>query len=470
MPLAGRYARSVASGQAPRVARAVAGRRCERRGRVPSTIATWAGNRGSRPEAVLRPASEEQVADILAEAAANGRRVKPIGASHSWSGAQLTDGVALRLDQMQGVLAVDAEVGTIRVGAGTRLKELMRLLGERGLSLPVRGSIAEQSIAGATATGTHGSAPGQGCLSARVTALRLVTPGGMVRAVSSDDTDPQSRDLFDAARVGLGALGVITEMTLRVVPDFVLREEVEPVEASDAVRDLEAIRTSAPFVKLWLVPHTGKALVFRYWPTDEAPTLSAVAGWVDEKIVNKYLLRGLLAATRSFDIAAPPAMRLVGAAYLSGRTRIGPARDILGLPVPPAHGEIEYGLPLADGAEAFARLEHLVRNGGHPIAFIQELRFSAADDIWLSPAYQRDTCWLGAYSQDIRSEDPYTQAAEAMLHEYGGRPHWGKTFTADRDYLAAVLPRFADFNALRRRLDPAGVLGNDFTDRVLGDN
>jgi hypothetical protein len=162
-------------------------------------------------------------------------------------------------------------------------------------------------------------------------------------------------------------------------------------------------------------------------------------------------------------------MRLVGATYLSGRTRIGPARDILGLPVPPAHGEIEYGLSLADGIEAFARLEHLVRTGSYRIGFIQELRFAAADDIWLSPAYQRDTCWLGAYSHGIRSDDPYSRAAEQVLQQCHGRPHWGKTFTADRDYLGAVFPRLADFDALRRRLDPAGVLRNDFTDRVFGD-
>ena len=188
----GRCARSVTSGQAPGVARTIPGRRAQRRGRMPSTIETWAGNRASRPEAVLRPAAEEQVADIPAEATANGRRMKPVGASPSWSGAQLTDGVLLRLDQMQGVRAVDAEAGTIRVHAGTRLKDLMQLLGARGLSLPVRGSIAEQSIAGATATGTHGSAPGQGCLSTLVTALRLVTPDGMVHVICSDDTDPVS--------------------------------------------------------------------------------------------------------------------------------------------------------------------------------------------------------------------------------------------------------------------------------------
>jgi FAD-linked oxidoreductase len=433
-----------------------------------STVATWAGVPSCQPEAVLRPESEQRVAEILAEASASGRRVKPIGASHSWSGAQLPDGVLLRLDRMQRVLAVDAEAGTIRVQAGITLQDLMRLLGELGLSLPVRGSIAEQSIGGATATGTHGSAPGQGCLSTLITALRLVAPDGTVHAVASDDAEPQSRDLFDAARVGLGALGVVTEVTLRVVPDFVLREEVHSLDMADAVRDLEAIRTSAPFVKLWLVPHTGKALIFRYWPSDEAPTLSPVAGWVDEQIVNRHLLRGLLAATRRIDFAAPPVMRLIGATYLSGRTRIGAARHILGLAVPPVHGEIEYALPLAEGAEAFGRLAELLRTGGHRVGFIQEVRFAAGDDIWLSPAYQRDTCWLGAYVQGVRSDDPYTRAAEAMLQEYGGRPHWGKTFTADRDYLASVFPRFPDFAALRRRLDPTGVLRNDFTDRVFG--
>jgi FAD-linked oxidoreductase len=430
-----------------------------------TTVATWAGNRTCRPDAVLRPQSEQEVADILAEASNHQRRVKPIGASHSWSGAQLTDGSLLRLDRMNRVLAVDAEAGTIRVQAGIRLQDLMDVLGTLRVSLPVRGSIAEQSVAGATATGTHGSSPEQGGLSTLITAMRLVTPDGTVHRLSAADTD---RDLFDAARVGLGALGVITEVTLRIVPDFVLREEVASVPVAVAVRDFDAIRTSAPFVKLWLLPHTDKALIFRYWPTDEAPNLSPAAAWVDRRIVNPYVLRAMIAATRRSDRTAPPTMKLVGATYLSGRTRIGPARDVLGLAVPPVHGEIEYGLPIATAAEAFGRLADLVRSGQHRIGFIQEARFSAADDIWLSPAYQRDTCWLGAYVQGIHSDDGYTRAAEAMLQEFGGRPHWGKSFTADRDYLASVYPRFGDFDALRRRLDPAGVLRNDFTDQVFG--
>ncbi len=271
--------------------------------------------------------------------------MKPIGASHSWSGAQLTTGTLLRLDRMRRVLAVDAEAGTVRVQAGIRLRDLMRVLATMGLSLPVRGSIAEQSLAGATATGTHGSAPAQGGLSTLITALRLVTPDGTIRELQAATAEQPQRDLFDAARVGLGALGVITEMTLRIVPDFVLREEVAAVPVAAAVRDFDRIRTSAPFVKLWLVPHTGKALIFRYWPTDEVPNLSPLAAWADEHIVNPYALRGLMAAARRWDRAAPPVMRLVGATYLSGRTRIGPARDILGLAVPPVHGEIEYGVP-----------------------------------------------------------------------------------------------------------------------------
>jgi FAD/FMN-containing dehydrogenase len=418
-----------------------------------TTVATWAGNDACRP-------------DLLAAATRDGRRVKPIGASHSWSGAQLTDGSLLRLDRMDRVLAMDAEAGTIRVQAGIRLQDLMDVLGTLGLSLPVRGSIAEQSIAGATATGTHGSSPEQGGLSTLITALRLVAPDGAVHELAATDDD---RDLFDAARVGLGALGVVTEVTLRVVPDFVLREEVEAVPVAAAVRDFDEIRASAPFVKLWLVPHTDKAVVFRYWRTDAAPNLSPTATWVDRHIVNPYVLRALIAAARRADRAAPPVMRLVGATYLSGRTRIGPARDVLGLAaVPPAHGEIEYGLPMTAAAEAFERLAALVGSGHHRIGFIQEVRFSAADDIWLSPAHQRDTCWLGAYVHGTRSDDRYSRAAEAMLQEFGGRPHWGKSFTADREYLASVYPRLADFDALRRQLDPAEVLRNAFTDRVFG--
>ena len=295
--------------------------------------------------------------------------------------------------------------------------------------------------------------------------MRLVTPDGTVHQLSAAD---RNRDLFDAARVGLGALGVITEVTLRVVPDFVLREEVDSVPVGVAVRDFDTIRTSAPFVKLWLLPHTDKALIFRYWPTDEPPNLSATATWFDRDIVNPYVLRPLIAATRRSDRAAPPMMRLIGATYLSGRARLGPARHILGLAaVPPIHGEVEYGLPVTAAGAAFERLAALA-HGSQGIGFIQEVRFAAADDIWLSQAYQRDTCWLGAYVQGIRSDDGYSRAAEAMLQEFGGRPHWGKSFTADRDYLASVYPKFKDFDALRRRLDPAGVLHNEFTDRVFG--
>ena len=225
---------------------------------------------------------------------------------------------------MDRVLAVDAEAGTIRVQAGIRLRNLMRILGALGLSLPVRGSIAEQSIAGATATGTHGSSPEQGGLSTLITAVRLVTPDGTVHHLS--DADPRTRDLFDAARVGLGALGVITEVTLRVVPDFVLREEVQAVTVDAAVRSFDQIRTSAPFVKLWLVPHTDKALIFRYWPTDEEPNLSAAAAWVDEHIVNPYLLRALIATTRRSDRAAPPQDRPGPRGARPGRAA-GPRRD-----------------------------------------------------------------------------------------------------------------------------------------------
>ena len=244
-------------------------------------------------------------------AAQTGRRVKPVGSLHSWSDVAITDGTALSLDGMARVMAVDVETRTVRVQAGIQLRELLSVLETFGLTLPVRGSIVAQSLAGAVATATHGSAPGIGHLGTLVSAMRLVTPDGTVHELTRDATDAPGRHLFDAALVSVGALGVVTEFTLSVVDDFVLEETTEVFSVADAVRDFDEIRGSAPYVKLWWLPHTDRVIVFRYRPTDQPPALSAVAGWVDENLVNRYVLSGLMQLGRRIPRVTPRVNGLV---------------------------------------------------------------------------------------------------------------------------------------------------------------
>lgn len=431
-------------------------------------LRNWAGSRSWTPSRLVTPRDEGQVAEALVTAADTGRRVKPVGSLHSWSDVATTDGTALSLDAMSRVLAVDVETRTVRVQAGIRLRELLSVLQGFGLTLPVRGSIVAQSLAGAIATGTHGSAPGIGHLGTLVSAVRLVTPDGTVHELTRDAKVGPRRQLFDAALVSLGALGVVTEFTLSVVDDFVLEEITEVFSVVDAVRDFDAIRASAPFVKLWWFPHTDRVIVFRYRPTDEPPALSAVAEWVDENLVNRYVFSGLMHLGRRIPRVTPSVNRLVARAYLAERRRVGRAADVLGLAMPPRHGESEWSVPVDRGAEALQALVDLVAREDLLVGFIQEIRFVAADRAWLSPMHQRSACCVGVLTPHLSSNHPLHEHAERLFSQMAGRPHWAKDFTVGADYFADVYPRYREFVALRDHLDPTGALSNAFTLRVFG--
>lgn len=411
---------------------------------------------------------EAQIAEVLARASETATRVKPMGSLHSWSEVAITEGTALSLARMNRVLAVDVAARTVRVEAGITLAKLLSVLEQFGLTLPVRGSIATQSLAGAIATATHGSAPGIGHLGTLVRAMRLIAADGSMHELVRDTFDPLQRDLFDAALVSVGAFGVVTEVTLDVVDDFVLEESTEVVSVAAAVRDLDAIRGSAPFVKLWWIPHTDRVIVFRYRPTDQPPALSALAGWVDENVVNRFALDGLLRLGRRLPRVTPTVNRIVARAYLAERHRVGRGADVLGLAMPPPHGESEFSVPVDRGAEALQGLVAIVEREKLLVGFIQEVRFVAGDGAWLSPMYRRDTCCVGILTPEPAAAHPLHRRAELLLSGMSGRPHWAKDFTVGADDLAEVYPRYADFLEVRDRMDPGGVLSNAFTERVFG--
>ncbi|HNN96817.1 MAG TPA: FAD-binding protein, partial [Pseudomonadota bacterium] len=240
----------------------------------------WAGTATAQPQAFFTPQSESEIVDILKRAAQAGRRVKVVGAGHSWSDIACTDGYLLQLDALAQVRRVDVQRQEITVQAGIRLHALIAAMHRHGMTLPVIGSVTQQSIAGAIATGTHGSAPGLGNLASRVVGMRLVLANGEVLPIN----DHENAHLLPAARVHLGALGVISEVTLATVPAFRLHEELSTLPLSQVLNELPRLVESAPYVKLWWLPHVDDVLLSRCWPTMEAATASRVAWWIDEQI------------------------------------------------------------------------------------------------------------------------------------------------------------------------------------------
>ena len=424
----------------------------------------WARTASARPTSVALPSGDDEVGALLAKATREGARVKPVGGGHSWSDAACTAGVLLSLDRMRRLISLDASTGDVTVEAGMRLHELNAALALRGRALPVLGSISAQSIAGATATGTHGSAPKLGNLASNVTSMRLVLADGSQRDVDAS-RDP---DLFRAARVGLGAFGIVTRMTLKTVPAFDLEETLTPLSFDAALAQLPTLVRHEPFVKVWWLPHTRHAVVFRYRPTTAPRTFSERARSFDEQVLNRRLLAGVLAAGARAPSLIPSINRAVASVYFRPRVTIGQSDRVLNLAMPPLHDELEYALPVERAAEALSFVRDLIERERLRVDFIVELRFSAADDAWLSPSHERATCWLGAYIGQPHDRDRYFGAVERQALAWGGRPHWGKWFSAPSSELSRRFSRWNDAVALRAEVDPSGTFDSPFLSRVFG--
>jgi FAD-linked oxidoreductase len=429
----------------------------------PRRFVNWARTASCEAARFSQPASEAELADCLRSSAERGERVKLLGGGHSWSDCACTPGHHLSLDGMRRILNVDRAGCRVTVEAGLRLFELNEALAEQGLALGVLGSIAQQSVAGAISTGTHGSSPRRGNLASLVTALRLVLADGSI-VECSREKDP---DLFAAARVGLGALGAVSSVTLACEPAFVLEERAWPILLDDALSNLPRLVAEEEYLKLWWLPHTEHALLVTWRRTDAPSRFGRFARWFDERIVNRGLFALLLAASRVAPSIIPKMNGLVRRAYFRPARRVARSDQALTIPMPARHQEVEYALPAALAVEALRRTRALIEREKLRVNFVVELRFAAGDDAWLSPSHGRDSCYLGAYMARAPGLERYFACFEAEMLSLGGRPHWGKQFNATAAQLRAAHPRFDEFNQLRRRLDPRGMFENDYLRRVF---
>lgn len=425
----------------------------------------WSRRYASTPARWRSPRSEAEVADVLSSATRTGAKVRPVGAGHSWSDVALPpDGAeALDLENMRRVLSIDAAAQTVRVEAGIHLRELTAALDEVGLAMPILGSVSEQSLAGAIATGTHGSSLAHGNLASLVRAMRLVAATGEVLVLGPGD--PR----LEAARVSLGALGVVTEVELAVTTAFRLLESVELVSPARVVGDLRAIAGSAPFVKVWWLPHTGPMHVFRYARSSLPARESAAKRLLDERVVNPLLFPAVLALARAVPAAAPPIHRAVARGYLDfPRAPVARSDHAFNVAMPPRHDETEWALDFASAAEVLAALVREVERQRWSIDFPLEVRFVKGDAAWMSPAHGRDTVHIGAYATESEHQRAYFAAFARLARAALARPHWGKECVLDAAYVRTVFPESGRFLTLRDACDPARTLENPYLARVLG--
>lgn len=422
----------------------------------------WAGNQTARPRTWESPSSLEELAAVVARAAADGRRVKVVGSGHSFTATAVANDVLVGMTSIAGIGEVDRETGEVEVGAGTTISDLNELLARQGWALANMGDITYQTVSGAISTSTHGTGLRLPGLAAQVCAITLVDGTGAVKRLT-----PADGRAFRAAQVGVGALGAIASVRLKVVPAFVLKAIEAPMRLDVVMSNLdEMVETNDHFEFYW-IPHTKWALTKRNNRIDgPASPMPRAREWWQKSFLENTAFGTLCRLGRVAPSLIP---RLATVLPSSGEvTYSNASHKVFATQRRVRFVEMEYAIPREACTEALGRVTRMVDERGFRVSFPVEVRFTAADDVMLSTATGRTTCYIAVHMYRGTPYEAYFREVEAIMGDYAGRPHWGKMHFLDADRLGGLYPEWDDFLAVRSAFDPNNVFVNDYVGRVFG--
>ncbi|HEY7014995.1 MAG TPA: D-arabinono-1,4-lactone oxidase [Streptosporangiaceae bacterium] len=425
----------------------------------------WAGNETARPRRVATPRSADEVAEEVRRAGEDGLTVRMVGTGHSFTPVAATSGVMLRPGGLTGLRSVDAAAGLVTVGAGCPLRVLNAELLTHGLSLANMGDIQVQTVAGAIQTGTHGTGRDVGGMASQVAGLELVLADGTIATCSAGSP---AGGLFDAARVGLGALGVLTAVTFRVVPAFLLEAREEPMRWSEVIARLDELTSANEHFEFYWFPHTEGCLTKRNnRSAGPAQPLGRLRYLLDDEVLSNTVF----GVTCRLGHVAPAMIKTVNGVAsraLGSRRYVDAAYKVFTSPRRVRFKEQEYAIPRESLAGVLTEIKALFARRDWRISFPIEVRVTPGDDPWLSTAYGRNSAYVAIHVFHASAHLDYFREVEAVMTAVGGRPHWGKMHTRSADQLRAAYPEFGAFVALRDKLDPERRFGNAYLDQVLG--
>jgi len=429
-----------------------------------ATWTNWAGLATAHPAQELTPHDAGEVVDAVVAARHQNLAVKMPGTGHSFTDIAVTEGLMLRPDGLRGILAVDRDARTVTALAGTPLRELNTALERLDLSLHNMGDIEEQTLAGAISTGTHGTGGAVASLSDEVAGLEMVTGDGTLVRANADE----NADILDVARVGLGALGIITSITMRVEPLYILEAIETPMRWDQALEEFDALVADNDHFEMFWFPHTDRLLTKRNNRTLDAPQpLSRFRGWRDDE----FLANRAFGWANRLGNARPrlvPRINDLAARALSERRYSDVPHKVFTSRRSVRFREMEYAVPREFGLQALREVRRLVECSDWRIGFPVEVRAVPADEVPLSTAYGRETIHLAFHTNARSDHREYFNAVEDILRRYDGRPHWGKLHTRTAEDLEATYPLWHRFQTTRDRIDPDRLFTNAYLDRVLG--
>ncbi|HEY8481219.1 MAG TPA: D-arabinono-1,4-lactone oxidase [Spirillospora sp.] len=429
------------------------------------TWQNWAGNQQAAPRRVATPHSADEVAAQIRSAADDGLTVRMIGTGHSFTGAAVAEGVLLRPTALTAVRSVDTENGLVTVEAGLPLHELNRVLDEHGLALANMGDIQEQTVAGALQTATHGTGRDVAGLASQVAALEIALADGTLVTCSREERP----ELFDAARAGVGALGIVTAVTWRTVPAFLLRAQEEPMKWDEVLSRVDEFEAANEHFEFYWFPHTDGCLTKRNNRTEgPAEPLSKFRYWLDDLFLSNTVFEGVNKVTHRAP-STTPFVNKISARALGARTYSDTSYKVFTSPRTVRFKEQEYAIPREELVPTLRELRALFAKKDWRISFPIEVRVLPQEDAWLSMAYGRHSAFIAVHVYHRDPHEEYFRGVEELMTAVDGRPHWGKLHTRDAAYLEKTYPRFGDFRALRDKLDPDRRFANPYIRQIFGD-
>lgn len=435
----------------------------------------WAGTITANPSVYERPADEEELQSVLEAAEQRDDTVRVAGSGHSFSPVVPTDETLISLERFQGIVDIDENAKTVTVRAGTTLADLNHALAIRGLALENLGDIDRQTVAGALTTGTHGTGLDFGILATAVKRIRLMRADGEVVTLERDDEG--TGDRFQAAQVSLGALGVITTVTLNVIPAYNLCLRRRRMPLSAVLDTIESFHDAHRQWEFFWFPHTDAAIVktFDTVPADSTRSVadgSDGGGIVEDGVesirtnTETMVWDSLCRLGASHPWTAPSASRLA-AWTLSDKTVVGPSHSVFATPRKVRFHETEYGVPAADLPAVIESIREYIDSEAVPVQFPIECRFVGGDEPLLSPAHGRDSAFVAVHAHHEKNLEGYFERCESIFDQYGGRPHWGKQHAKTATELANLYPAWDAFQTVRSAFDPNGRFLNEHLQSVF---
>jgi FAD-linked oxidoreductase len=431
---------------------------------MPAAFRNWSGLVSCIPAERREPATLDELREAVRSAAAAGRTLRVVGSGHSFTPLVATEGTLVGLDRLSGVSALDAAACEATVLGGTKLRALGERLYEAGLGLVNQGDIDAQSLAGAISTGTHGTGIGLGSLSTQAAGLTLVTATGELLECSAR-SEP---DVFSAARVSLGALGVIAAVRLKLRSAYRLLEQKRNMDLEACLAQLETLRRGHRHLEFFWFPYTERASLKTLDVSEEPATASVVKRVLVDLVLENGAFWLLSEACRLAPGLCRPVSRLSARLVSEGR-RVDRSGRVFASPRLVRFNEMEYALPAERGPDCLRELRDFIQRARVAVHFPVEYRYVAADDIWLSPFYQRESAALAVHMYRGMPFQAFFDGAEAIFRNHGGRPHWGKLHSLTAKELAPLYPMWDQFRAVRRRLDPGGLFLNGHLRGLFGE-